>query len=154
MCRRQELKGPATRSAIKTPFWQLLCHVMWVQCRADLVDRNYRCNLSAERTTLGGGQAKYGKAEGRNRMLTNKIDSAHRKIDPQPRFEGGVGSSRQLARLYHEIRVSHPSPSPLALSFSTYLDVTFIPTVWYRDGEVEIGRGLRFFFCNHGVTPT
>ncbi|KAM5526817.1 hypothetical protein FOXG_14252 [Fusarium oxysporum f. sp. lycopersici 4287] len=53
MCRRQELKGLATRSAIKSPFWQLLCHVMWVQCRADFVDRNYRCNLSAERTTLG-----------------------------------------------------------------------------------------------------
>jgi hypothetical protein len=149
MCRRQELKGPVTRSAIKSPFWQLLCHVMWV------LDRNYRCNLSTEQTTLGGGQAKYGKTEGRNKMLTNKIDSTHRKIDPQPGFEGGVGSSRRLARLYHEIRVSHPSPFPLALSFSTYLDVAFIPTVWYRDGEVEIGRGLRFFFCNnHGVTPT
>ncbi|KAG7419277.1 hypothetical protein Forpe1208_v003514 [Fusarium oxysporum f. sp. rapae] len=44
---------------------------------------------------------------------------------------------------------------PPRFIFSTYLDVAFVPTLWYRDGEVEIGPGLNEDFCNDdGVTPT
>ncbi|EXL64075.1 hypothetical protein FOPG_19655 [Fusarium oxysporum f. sp. conglutinans race 2 54008] len=31
---------------------------------------------------------------------------------------------------------------PLAPTVLTYLDVEFVPTVWHRDGEVEIKPGL------------
>ncbi|RKK36597.1 hypothetical protein BFJ69_g18637 [Fusarium oxysporum] len=31
---------------------------------------------------------------------------------------------------------------PLAPTVLTYLDVDFVPTVWHRDGEVEIKPGL------------
>ncbi|KAG7403155.1 hypothetical protein Forpe1208_v016383 [Fusarium oxysporum f. sp. rapae] len=31
---------------------------------------------------------------------------------------------------------------PLAPTVLTYLDVEFVPTVWHRDGEVEIEPGL------------
>ena len=53
---RHRRKPWATRSAIKSPFWPLRSPT-WCGFNAEHVDPNYRCNLSAKRTALGGGQA-------------------------------------------------------------------------------------------------
>ncbi|KAH7460955.1 hypothetical protein FOMA001_g19447 [Fusarium oxysporum f. sp. matthiolae] len=75
-------------------------------------------------------------------MSKNKIDSGTVQSNPQSGFEKDVGSSRHLIHLYHGILCLIFLVHPLAPTVLTYLDVEFIPTVWHRDGEVEIKPGL------------